>query len=92
MATRKTKDPQQFEELLLQGLETELGGVEIYKLALKCVVNGDLKEEWEKYLEETQEHVQIMTDLVTKVGLDPNKMTPGRQVVKHIGESLCAAM
>ena len=92
MAKRKAQEPAQFEELLLQGLETEMGGVEIYRMALKCVVNDDLKEEWEQYLEETEEHVQIMTDLVTKVGLEPNKMPPGRQVVKHIGQSLVQAM
>ena len=37
-------------ELLLQALETEIGGVEVYRTALKCVQNEDLREEWEKYL------------------------------------------
>ena len=41
---------QQLNELLLQSLETELGGVQIYQTALGCVVNKDLQEEWEKYL------------------------------------------
>ena len=38
-------------ELLLQSLEHENGGVQVYETALKCAVNEDLKEEWEKYLE-----------------------------------------
>ena len=42
-------------ELLLQSLEHEMGGVKVYQTALKCVLNEDLKEEWEKYLEETAE-------------------------------------
>ena len=41
-------------ELLLQALEHEMGGVKVYETALKCVQNEDLKEEWEKYLEETE--------------------------------------
>jgi len=44
---------EQVNELLYQALETELGGVEIYTTALRCVVNAELKEEWEKYLEQT---------------------------------------
>ena len=29
----------------------EKGGVEIYRTALQCAINEDLKEEWEEYLE-----------------------------------------
>src|SRR5262245_16254296 len=65
MARRKTDDAAQFEELLVQALETEMGGVEVYRMALKCVVKDDLRQEWEQYFEETQEHVQIVMDLVT---------------------------
>jgi rubrerythrin len=83
---------EQLHELLYQALETELGGVQIYTTALRCVVNEDLKEEWEEYLEQTQNHVQIVQDTMTELGLDLETQTPGRQVVHHIGESLVKAM
>ena len=83
---------QQLNELLYQALETELGGVQVYTTALECVQNDDLKEEWEKYLEQTQNHVQVMQNVITELGLDPETETPGRQVVRHHGESLVAAM
>ena len=79
-------------ELLCQALETELGGVQIYATALRCVVNEDLKEEWEKYLEQTERHVEIVTEVFTAMGIDPKTETPGRKVVRHIGESLVKAM
>ena len=79
-------------ELLYQMLETELGGVQVYTTALECVVNDDLEEEWTKYLEQTERHVDVVRELVSKLGLDPEAQTPGRQVVKHIGESLVQAM
>jgi rubrerythrin len=79
-------------ELLLQALETEIGGVQVYQTALKCVVNEDLKEEWEEYLEQTNRHVEVMRELFEKLGLDPEQETPGRTVVRHIGESLVIAM
>ncbi|MFY9553906.1 MAG: hypothetical protein WAV47_04195 [Blastocatellia bacterium] len=40
-----------------QALETEMGGVQVYTPALRCVVNEDLKEEWKEYLEQTKRHV-----------------------------------
>ncbi|MBM4439495.1 MAG: hypothetical protein FJ027_03675 [Candidatus Rokubacteria bacterium] len=73
-------------------LETEMGGVQIYETALRCVQNEELKEEWEEYLEHTQEHVQVVREMFEKLGLDPEKQTPGRKVVHHIGESLVKAM
>lgn len=79
-------------ELLYQALETELGGVEVYTTALKCAENEDLKEEWEKYLEQTRNHVQIVQNVMKEMGLDPETETPGRKVVRHTGESLVQAM
>src|SRR5215510_13167401 len=83
---------QQLNELLLQALETERGGVEVYKTALRCAVNQDLKEEWEEYLDQTKLHVEILDELVEKFGLDPEQETPGCKVVGHIGDALVLAM
>ena len=82
----------QLHELLYQALETELGGVQVYTTALRCVINEDLKEEWEEYLTQTRNHVQIVENTMEDLGLDPETETPGRQVVRSIGESLVDAM
>lgn len=79
-------------DLLYQALETEKGGVQIYSTALRCVINKDLKEEWNKYLEQTKTHVQVVTEILRELGLDPNAETPGRKVVRYIGTSLVKAM
>ena len=83
---------EQVRELLYQALETELGGVEIYTTALRCVENKDLKEEWEKYLEQTRTHVTVVEETLQKLGLDPEEETPGRKVVRTIGEALIESM
>jgi rubrerythrin len=83
---------EQVRELLYQALETELGGVDVYTTALRCAENDDLKEEWDKYLEQTKNHVAIMEETLRKLGLDPDEETPGRQVVRTIGEALVEAM
>ncbi|MEO6593769.1 MAG: hypothetical protein ABIP94_03350 [Planctomycetota bacterium] len=79
-------------DLLYQSLETELGGVEIYRTALECARNKELTKEWEKYLDETENHLEIMRGVLADLQLDPEKDTPGRAVVRHIGKSLCKAM
>ena len=84
--------PEQVSELLYQAYETELGGVEVYTTAIRCAINDELKEEWEEYLEQTQNHVQIVQGVLETFGLDPDTDTPGRKVVRHIGESLVKAM
>ena len=83
---------EQVRELLYQALETELGGVQVYTTAIRCAENDDLKEEWEEYLQQTQNHVMIVEDVLTKLDLDPNEETPGRKVVRNIGEALVQSM
>jgi rubrerythrin len=83
---------EQVRELLYQALETELGGTQVYKTALRCAVNDDLKKEWEEYLEQTKNHVRIVENVFSRLGLDTETETPGRLVVRHIGESLVKAM
>jgi rubrerythrin len=82
----------QIAELLLQALETEMGGVQVYETALKCAVNEDLKREWTEYLKQTQNHVTIVARMCEAIGVDPRQQTPGRLVVHHIGEALARAM
>lgn len=79
-------------DLLYQALETEKGGVQVYSTALRCAVNTDLRDEWNEYLEQTKEHVQVMSEVLRGLGLDPDKETPGRKVVRYIGTSLVKAM
>ena len=79
-------------ELLYQALETEKGGVQIYTTALRCVVNEDLKKEWQHYLDQTKNHVQVVSEILKSMSLDLETETPGRKVVRYIGESLVKAM
>jgi len=83
---------EQLHELLYQALETEKGGVQVYRTAIRCAQNSDLKEEWEKYLEQTQNHEKILRGVFGTLGLDPETETPGRQIVRHKGAALIAAM
>jgi rubrerythrin len=79
-------------ELLLQSLEHEMGGVKIYEMALQCVVNEELREEFEKYHEQTEKHVQILQDVCLQMQYDPQEQTPGRKITHDKGAALVASM
>ena len=79
-------------ELLYQALETEKGGVQIYTTALRCATNQDLREEWNEYLEQTKAHVQVVSEVLRSLDLPLDAETPGRKIVRHIGDSLVKAM
>jgi len=83
---------EQIHELLYQALETERGGIHVYQTALQCTVNEELKQEWQEYLEQTETHEHILRELFDTLHLNPEQETPGRQVVRHIGQSLVTAM
>ncbi|KRA01979.1 MAG: hypothetical protein ACN6O5_25840 [Achromobacter sp.] len=89
---RKTGNARQIKELLYQALETEIGGLAIYETAVSCAINEDLKKEWLGYLEETRTHRRVLLTVFEQLKLDPQAKSPGREVVRHLGESLVRAM
>lgn len=92
MARKIEYDTAQLRELLLQALETERGGIQIYENAIKCAVNDDLKKEWQEYLEETRTHEKVLLNVFSELGIDPEEQSPGRAVVAHQGQALVAAI
>jgi ferritin-like metal-binding protein YciE len=78
--------------LLYQAMETELGGVQIYRKAIECAVDDGLRAEWGKYLEETENHVRIVEQVFAELDLDPEVQTEGRAIVRFKGESLIRSM
>jgi hypothetical protein len=82
----------QIEELLYQALETEIGGAEIYRMAILCAKHAELKEEWTKYLGQTVRHIEIVRGVFDALGLDPEATTPGRQIVRDKGKALLCAI
>ena len=85
-------DRQQLEELLLQSLEHERGGVKVYQTAVECAQCEDLKKEWTKYLDQTRRHVQILEGVFKKFEIDPEKASPGRQIVADLGAALAVEL
>jgi rubrerythrin len=82
----------QLQELLIQSLEHERGGVLVYETAVRCASDDDLREEWTHYLEQTRRHVQILEEVFAKFEIDTEQPSPGREIVHDLGAALVAAM
>ena len=83
---------QKIAELVLQSLEHEMGGVKVYETAVKCARNPDLQKEWKEYLEQTRTHVTALESVCAALGLDPQRETSGRKIVRHLGGAMVEAM
>ena len=83
---------EQMHELLLQSLEHEKGGIQVYETAIECAINEDLHEEWTKYLDETRNHERMLREVCEKLDINADQDTPGRQIVRSLGEALVKAM
>jgi rubrerythrin len=79
-------------ELLYRALETEQRGIQLYETAIRCAVNEELKDAWEECLAQTETHETVLRALLKTLGFDPDRETPGRAIVRHIGASLVKAM
>jgi rubrerythrin len=79
-------------ELLLQALEGELAGVQVYESAILLAVDPDLRREWASHLEQTRNHVRILRGASSAIGLDPQLESPGRAIVRELGHALVQAM
>ena len=64
----------------------------MYETAVRCAINEDLNEEWQKYLAETRHHVDVMTEVLGAFGLDPQAETSGRAIVRLKAKTLVVAM
>ena len=84
--------PAQLKELVLQSLVHERGGVLVYRAALEAAIQPELREEWIKYLAQTERHVGILAKVCVTLGLDPGELTPSCQIVHNNGRALVIAI
>jgi rubrerythrin len=83
---------EQMQHLIVEALEHERGGIEIYSLAVESVQDDDLKEEFGKYLEQTRKHESVLLTVCEELGIDPEMETPARPIVRETGKALAASI
>jgi rubrerythrin len=83
---------QQMQHLIVEALEHERGGVEIYSLAIECAQDEGLREEFGKYLEETRSHERTLLTVCKDLAIDPELDTPARPIVRDTGQALASSI
>jgi hypothetical protein len=89
---KKQTNQEELTELVCQAFETEKGGIEVFRTALRCAVDPELREKWQEYLEQAQKHKRILLKVFERFDLDPNAGPPGRSVLQDTADLLVAAM
>jgi hypothetical protein len=82
----------QVEQFLLLSLEHERGAAGVYHAALLCAVDESLRQEWRTYLADTLEHANILEEVCSAMGLDPERQFPMRGVVRKLGAAFVEAI
>ncbi len=85
-------NPEGLRNLIYEAFETEKGGVIVYETALRCAANAELREEWEKYLEQTRRHVKVVQGMMQTLGFDPEDEVPGQKILRIKVEAMVEAM
>lgn len=78
--------------LLLEALEAERGGSEVYRAALECAIRPDLRSEWSACLEQTERHERILLATLDQLGVDPYGAHGRGRVVRHLTAARVEAM
>jgi hypothetical protein len=72
---------------------SERGGVAVYETAIRCAQLEELEEEWKKYLDETEEHIRVYTQVMLALDVDVTREDwPAVAIVQKQASSLVGLM
>ena len=83
---------QRMSHFIVEALEHERSGVEIYRLALACAQDDELRDEFGRHLQQTRDHESALLETCRDLGIDPELETPVRAVVRDTGELLASSI
>src|SRR5882724_1492873 len=75
-----------------QGLETELGSVYVYQIAIRCALLTELNEWWRAQLGRAQRRADLLRDLCVRLDLDPDAESTARQIIRYKAQTMVLTM
>jgi rubrerythrin len=90
--TTTSFDRQLVMDKLSEFLTVEKGGVKLYEVALQCIHNLEVKGKFDEFHRQTVRHVEILTNIITRLGGDPGYMSAGARLAEKKAEALLATM
>jgi hypothetical protein len=83
---------ERLEEVLLQSLEYQTAVAAVYGIASECALDTRLEERWDLQRRDAEAHLRALTDVCRDLAIDPERRTPGRDVVRASGRALLSAI
>ncbi len=77
---------------LSEFLTVEHGGVELYEAAIKIVRNREVKDKFREFHQQTIRHVQILTEIIEKLGGKPTYKSVGAKLAEAKAKALLKTM
>jgi hypothetical protein len=87
-----TLDATEAHDVLYRALETDLAAMAVYDAALASATNDRLRDEWQRHRDAKRACGRRLEACMRTLALDPDVQTASRQVVRHLGQSLAAAV
>jgi rubrerythrin len=81
-------NPQWLKDFLSEMLAVEKGGVQLYQKALNELEHSELEDRLNEFLNQTQRHVELCTEMLEAAGGDENYQSPGAAAAEHKAEGL----
>jgi rubrerythrin len=76
---------------LSEFLMTEQGGFELYRVAASRSIVPELRSRYEEFGQETARHREILVQLITELGGDPDYVSPTARLVQYKASKLLGA-
>src|ERR1700676_2610637 len=84
--------PEELMDKLSEFLTVERGGIKLYEAALKHVHNREVKEKFHEFHQQTIRHVEILTNIIEKLGGKPSYKSAGAKVAEAKANALLKTM
>jgi rubrerythrin len=79
-------------DLLSEFLAVEQGGQKLYEKALDLVFDSEVKTRFREFLKQTMTHQKVLTEIISKLGGNPNSQSHTAKIATQKAEALLRTM
>ena len=84
-------NPEWLKDFLSEMLAVEMGGVKLYDKALNELQHPEHEDKLGQFLQQTERHVELCTEMLEAAGGDSNYQSPGAQAAEQKADGLMSA-
>jgi rubrerythrin len=90
-ARQAPASPEWVRDFLSEMLAVEMGGIKLYQKALADLTHDDLEETLSEFLEQSERHAELCTEMLNAAGGTPEYISPGADAADQKAQALLSA-